>query len=207
MIAAAVCAVIRLGWSLVGMRQTTSPPITSLSRTQRSGLQDDERFSEVLDFRLEAFHHLFVPASTFRFSVFEGAVHPVPRGAAAPADEQVGRGVGQAVEHGVVRRADRTAKVGLAGPLGAELHQAAGGVSIKSREFTAQVLRVPALACSTSYSGRIALAAGMGKDEALPIPSAPPPAGAARTGRRCSLSPQHAHSAVKVIAGGRRNRA
>ena len=70
---------------LVDVRQDVQLVVAAFKRVVRSMpgvLQDDERFSEVLDFRLEAFHHLFVPAGTFRFSVFEGAVHPVPRGAA-----------------------------------------------------------------------------------------------------------------------------
>ena len=52
----------------------------------------------------------------------------MPSIAAPFAHEQVGGGTGQTVEDGVVRRADRTSKVGLRGPPAAEFRQAAGGL-------------------------------------------------------------------------------
>ena len=52
----------------------------------------------------------------------------MPSVAAAFAHERVRDGGGQAVEDGVVRRAQRTAQVGLGGPLPAEFRQTVGGL-------------------------------------------------------------------------------
>ena len=67
-------------------------------------LQYDEGFGEVLDFGWESLHRLLVPTGIPGLSMLQGAIHLMPRRAAAPADEQVGRGAGQAVEHGVSTR-------------------------------------------------------------------------------------------------------
>ena len=85
-------------------------------------------------------HRLHVLASLSRAAVLQGAIRLMPGIATPLAHEGVGNDGGQAVEHGVVRRALGAAQIGLAGPPRAELREAVGGVD--------QVAGVHGVSCS-----------------------------------------------------------
>ena len=102
------------------------PDVKRVVRPLPRLLQGDERIGKTLYFERKPLHRLSVSASAICASVLHGAVHLMPGLATASADEQVGRGAGQAVEHGVVRSADGTAEVRLRRPPQVALRQAAG---------------------------------------------------------------------------------
>ena len=106
--------------------QLVIPALERIVRFVTRFLQGDEGVGEVLYFERKPLHRLSVPASALCASVLQGAVCLMPGLAAVPADEQVGRRAGQAVEHGAVRGAGGAAQVRLRGPWRAALRQAAG---------------------------------------------------------------------------------
>ena len=92
------------------------PDVKRVVRLLPHFLQDDERVGKATYPRRKRHHRLLVPAGGPRSAVLQGAVHLMPCLAAASADEQVGRRAGQAMEHRVVRSADRAAQVRLRRP-------------------------------------------------------------------------------------------
>ena len=112
----------------VDCHQRVLPVVLGFKRTVRlvpRFLQINERFREFPDFMRKSLHCLLVKAGISRASVFKRAVRQMPSRCVLPADEQVG-GAGQRVEYRVIRRADRTAQVGLRGPPSIKPRQAAG---------------------------------------------------------------------------------
>ena len=81
---------------------------------------------QISDRRWKPLQYLFVPASVFCVSVFEGAVYLRPCRVTVSANEQVGGGTGQRMEHRVVRRTDGAAQIGMRGPPRTGFRQAAG---------------------------------------------------------------------------------
>ena len=130
-------------------------------------LQYDEGRGEFADRRRELPHRRPLLTRVPGPAVLQCAIRSMPRRAALPADEQVGRRRRQTVEHRVVRRADGATQPRLRRTRPASANVRA--VSIKPREFTgacppgllgACVLRVDVAADCRRHAGRRATVPG-----------------------------------------------